>query len=639
MEITENARKIYDKLAVGWNTWDVRSVTSHIFLPDRLRLNLNFFITHLSAVAKDHAWENVECFGEHAADGSYTDVTIRLQGAKCRVETASRGRELVMRVTPAETKPNYFVSLSVEPIWGGKHTIGYRDGGIIAGDGGSRHFIRRLTEAAKPGWNPVSAHQLIGSANGPVYYTANSGLDIAEADAFIEEQKNIWLNAAVSADGDMGEALAAMRRSLLWNTVYDSKNGRIVSPVSRNWCRHNTAFGDYVVFGWDTFFAGLQMGLIDKDLAYANIFSILEEITPEGMLPNFGAANGSSRDRSEPQVGSLCVWKLYIQYGDVWFVEECYDRLLEWNRWRFRCRDKNSDGLLELASDPWEYGPGDELHGYGNKNTGGRQGAMWESGIDNSPMFDRAIFNEEKHCLELSYAGLNALMAMDCKLLAKMARLLGKKDDETELTERAERLSRLINEELWDEKTGCYMNRHWTGEFDPCLSLTHFYPLTAGIVQPERMDRLVNGHLLNPDEFWGEYVIPNVSRSDPAFNDQDYWRGRIWAPTNFIVAEGLRHAGLKEAGSELAKKGLDMFLRCWREKGVVGENYNGITGEAAERGSSDRFYHWGALLAYLALEERICFNPWTDSIEKNPDKSQIGEIYRVPTRDGEKIDV
>jgi len=86
----------------------------------------------------------------------------------------------------------------------------------------------------------------------------------------------------------------------------------------------------------------------------ANFFSILEEATPEGMIPNFGVGNGKSGDRSEPQVGSWCAYKLYLQYGDKWFLEEVFKPLLEWNRWRFRKRDRNRDGLLELASDPWE---------------------------------------------------------------------------------------------------------------------------------------------------------------------------------------------------------------------------------------------------------------------------------------------
>ncbi|WP_407933757.1 hypothetical protein, partial [Bacteroides cellulosilyticus] len=30
-------------------------------------------------------------------------------------------------------------------------------------------------------------------------------------------------------------------------------------------------------------------------------------------------------------------------------------------------------------------------------------------------------------------------------------------------------------------------------------------------------ERMIKEHLLNTDEFWGEYVIPSVPKNDPAF--------------------------------------------------------------------------------------------------------------------------
>jgi hypothetical protein len=36
MDITPASRSLYNRLARGWNTWDVNSVTAHVLLPDRL---------------------------------------------------------------------------------------------------------------------------------------------------------------------------------------------------------------------------------------------------------------------------------------------------------------------------------------------------------------------------------------------------------------------------------------------------------------------------------------------------------------------------------------------------------------------------------------------------------------------------
>jgi len=50
---------------------------------------------------------------------------------------------------------------------------------------------------------------------------------------------------------------------------------------------------------------------------------------------------------------------------------------------------------------------------------------------------------------------------------------------------------------------------------------------------------MVEEHLLNPAEFWGQWAIPAIERDDPAFKDQNYWHGRIWGPMNYLVYLGL----------------------------------------------------------------------------------------------------
>jgi putative isomerase len=42
-----------------------------------------------------------------------------------------------------------------------------------------------------------------------------------------------------------------------------------------------------------------------------------------------------------------------------------------------------------------------------------------------------------------------------------------------------------------------------------------------------------------PRNSGGDWVIPSIARDDPAFKDQNYWRGRIWGPMNYLVYLGL----------------------------------------------------------------------------------------------------
>ncbi len=99
-------------------------------------------------------------------------------------------------------------------------------------------------------------------------------------------------------------------------------------------------------------------------------------------------------------------------------------------------------------------------------------------------------------------------------------------------------------------------------------------------------------------------MIPSIARNDPAFKDQDYWRGRIWGPMNFLVYLGLQNYDDSAVRKDFAQKSYDLFLKEWKENGHVHENYNAITGGGDDVNSSDRFYHWGALLGYVEYLEQ-----------------------------------
>jgi hypothetical protein len=292
------------------------------------------------------------------------------------------------------------------------------------------------------------------------------------------------------------------------------------------------------------------------------------------------------------------VLAVYERFGERWFVEEVFDGLLRWNRWWPGHRD--TDGLLCWGSDPYEPRVGNywELNGVNE-----RFGGALESGLDNSPMYDDVPFDRERHQLMLADAGLTSLYVWDCDSLAALAGVLGRAAEAAELRERAERYRQALGA-LWDDEFGLFLNRRTdTGDFSRRISPTNFYPLLARAATPAQAERMVNEHLLNPAEFWGDWVLPSIARNDPAYPDQNYWRGRIWAPMNFLVYLGLRNYDLPEARRALAEKSAALLLKEWREHGHVHENYCGDTGEGCNRGNSDRFYHWGGLLGGIAILE------------------------------------
>ncbi len=89
----------------------------------------------------------------------------------------------------------------------------------------------------------------------------------------------------------------------------------------------------------------------------------------------------------------------------------------------------------------------------------------------------------------------------------------------------------------------------------------------------------------------------------PEFKDNDYWRGRIWGPTNYLVYLGLCNYDCADVRRQLAQKSNALLMKDWLKSGYIYENWNATTGEGDDVNNSDRFYHWGALLSYMSLLE------------------------------------
>ncbi|NJK98801.1 MAG: hypothetical protein HC905_31285 [Bacteroidales bacterium] len=245
----------------------------------------------------------------------------------------------------------------------------------------------------------------------------------------------------------LSEVYRTMSSVLGWNTIYDPENERVITPVSRAW---NSTWSGWVLFDWDTYFVSYMFSLYDKNLAYANAIEITKSITADGFVPNFaGAYKKKSTDRSQPPVGSFVIKEIYKHYGEEWLLHETYDNLLAWNRWWPKNRD--NDGYLSWGSNPVS-----EANYPWQANNW--QAAAYESGLDNSPMYDNVPFNKSKHVMELADVGLISMYIWDCNNLSEIAEILGKKDDAKELRTRAEQYGKALKT-LWSDEKGIYLNK------------------------------------------------------------------------------------------------------------------------------------------------------------------------------------
>ena len=606
---TPEYKQLQNRLGTGWNTWYNHSILSHTLLPEGFSINLclatgdnkNYLKEALKASDILKRPEKV-LLGLRADDGSYTSLKLQYMDISISVETAIDGDDELILVTPEKPSGNFLIA-EAGLLWNGEGHIG------MSGDKLTGNFKRKTIEvsstvAATPNAYTFStAPRLTFELNKEIGLYTGKTRTLQEIKNMIAKHHDVQ-QKRVDSYGDMSESFKAMQTILAWNTIYDAPNKRVITPVSRLW---NQGFGGFVLFEWDNYFAGYMLSLFNKDLAYANVVEMTKAITPAGFVPNFQSVTGydqrirgSSWDRSEPPVGSMVTLNIYKKYREKWFLTEVYDELLTWNRWWHQ--NRSNKGYLSWGS-------------YENADTAKVrteslwQSAAYESGLDNSPMFDGVPFNTITHTLELADVGLMSLYIADCNSLSEIATVLGKDADAAELIGRAAFYQKQLNT-LWDEKAGIFLNKRLdVGTSSNRLSPTNFYPLLAGACTPKQAERMIKEHYFNPEEFYGTYIMPSIARNDPAFKDNNYWRGRIWAPMNFLVYLGLQNYHLDTARKDLVQKSKDLLMKNWKANGGVFENYNSVTGEGNDVRNADGFYHWGALLTFMDFIEKGYMKP------------------------------
>ncbi|MDR1518344.1 MAG: hypothetical protein LBS52_09735 [Dysgonamonadaceae bacterium] len=622
-------------VAQGWNTWDTRSVLRHVLLPCGAAIDINLASADGKRESRFFIGNRAEGSprmrpGAHSYDGYYTDITAEWNGLALRVESAADSLKNVIIITPQPgNAKGGKVIVSTQTLWERATWAEIKDNKIS---------IKTLMDSSLKIGGEISGkiieskrNEMLLSADEPIVIacdkmqgeTPSGFASAAAARAFVDEHHNAFVNKNKQKYGACYDEYNAMQNVLGWDNIYDPTIRRVITPVSRIWnvgWSNNSDLGGFVLFCWDTYFASMMLSTDNKELAYANAVEITRGITEQGFVPNFYTESDyKSRDRSQPPVGTLAVWNIYQKYGEKWFLELLYDDLLRWNRWWDG--NRKTDGLLCWGSTPfepvtyrwWEF-----------DGVNATEGGALESGLDNSQMYDDVPFDKERHQQQLNDVGLSSLYIMDCHLLAKIAEELGQRNDAVELRNRGDEYAENLKQ-LWDEADDFYYNRliarkdsfsvgsavKIEGKLTVTtakkrISPTNFYPLLANVPTDEQAEAMLQKHLLNPEEFWGEWVIPATPRNDPAFDDNSYWRGRIWAPLNFLVYMGIRNydtPAINEVRSQLSEKSRNLLLKSWLSDGYVFENYNATTGQGDDVRNSDKFYHWGALLGFINLIE------------------------------------
>lgn len=381
-------------------------------------------------------------------------------------------------------------------------------------------------------------------------------------------------------------------------------------------------------WNWDSAFVVIGLAGFDPERGRTEVRSLLEGQWADGMVPHMvfhrevdyrpgtelwesgdcgGAPGVPTSGLTAPPVLATAVRVLHEAAPDRGFLAEVLPGIESWHAWFHR--ERVVDGLVAV------------LH-------------PWES-ADNAPRFDRALARIDVEGIELpdrsdrkvvaaaerptdlDYRRYLALVASlrECgyrpsspavapfayvdlplnSILAVAEDDLAVLQDEVGLDSGraragAERLREALGR-MWDEEAGAYRERDLHGEAGVTGTVADLFPLYAGVPDEHQARRLVDEHLFAPDRYGpspkAPWPVTTVSKSSPAFDPRNYWRGPVWINVNWFMVRGLERCGLQAEAAELRRLTLELVARS----GFT-EYYEPTTGEPL----GSREFSWSASL-------------------------------------------
>ncbi len=227
----------------------------------------------------------------------------------------------------------------------------------------------------------------------------------------------------------------------------------------------------------------------------------------------------------------------------------------------------------------------------------------WGCGMDNQPR-QKPGYHHGFHHGNMVWVDACIQQLLSCHILIEMAKLIGREKDVEALKEEEVFLAKTVNEKLWDEDTAFYYDLWNDGRLNMVKSVAAYWALVAGIVPEDRLERFV-AHLENEKEFKRPHRVPTLSADNPNYDpDGGYWKGSIWAPTNYMILKGLERYGYHDLAREIGKCHVDNVVEVFRQTGTLWENYGPEKAAKGNMAKAD-FVGWTGLPPIAVAIEQV----------------------------------
>lgn len=384
-------------------------------------------------------------------------------------------------------------------------------------------------------------------------------------------------------------------------------------------------------WNWDSAFAALGFAAFDRPRAWQELNSLFEAQWADGMVPHIifrrddpeyypgplvwqSGTIPASSGHSQPPVAASIVRTL-VETGDAadWrSARLLFPKLLAWHRWFHSMREPDGDGLVGIVH-PWESGrdncpdwdigldgvtvPAD-LERYERRDTDcvaadERPTARQYDRYLTIVKFGRECRWDQQTMLRdgpflMADPGIQFILLRADRDLLFLAEQFHDEDAARQLRGWIKR-SGTGTQRIWNDTVGGYCARDLrTGRFSDGITNATMLAFYAGVGDSQQHARLLAHARRILDNC--RYGFPSWDPQNAAFEPKRYWRGPVWAMSNYMIARGLSECG--EAG--LAERIRSDTLRLIETAGFF-EYFDPMTGE----GLGGPNFTWTAAI-YLA---------------------------------------
>jgi hypothetical protein len=423
--------------------------------------------------------------------------------------------------------------------------------------------------------------------------------------------------------------------------------GRARAVLEANWLGHGTSPSLQLYphqWSWDAACIAMGYASWNQPRAEQELRSLFAGQWRNGLLPHIVFTDGGTyfpgpdfweTERSadapeqprtsgivQPPIHATAAWQVYRRGADraraTAFLEELFPQLRSWHKYLYNERCRNGNGLVEI----WH---------------------PWESGMDNSPLWDEALdrmsldsdripeyervdvrvaeaserpsdaeYDRYVYLVglfrELGYEPsrirdaapfalqpvlFNSLLVRSNQDLAEIARVLG---SDAEPFETWAQSTAAGLEDMWDDEQALYVDYDViAGKAVDVATAAGLAPLYAGVPARSRAERMIDilaGSRV-PVGASG-WAVTSLSPADPGFLPTRYWRGPVWPILNWVLQRGLERYGHRD-GAEQVRRAV---VELGRSAGFW-EHYDPFTG----KGHGSEQFAWTAALVLDLLDD------------------------------------